>query len=453
MSIETTLRYFNEDNQDTMTTRRTFIKQSGSMFAGAMLTPSMYQKLNAQVSKNDKLNVALIGCKGMGMYNLTDHLKQPGVECVALCDVDNNILNERASKVQELTGKKPKLHKDYRRIIDDKSVDIVIIGTPDHWHCLPLVEACEVGKDVYVEKPLANSIAECQVMLKAARKYNRIVQVGQQQRSGQHWQDVVDFVRSGKLGTIRKIKTWGYFGYGAGSPKVPDSPVPDGVDYELWLGPAPKHPFNKNRFHGSWRHFWDHGGGLLADWGVHLLDIPLWAMNVTFPKSVMASGGIYAYPNNAIETPDTLNVLYDYGNFTIEWDHAGGISKGAYNRSYGIAFIGNNGTLVVNREGWEVIAESDKDTPRMELVPLQAADPASHEKHVKNFLECVKSRKSPICEIEHGHNVAIVAHMGNIAYKTGNKLHWNSSTGTFENDRKADELLKPVYRGPWKFPS
>ena len=435
-----------------MNPRRTFLKNSAAILAGAALSPIDFQRLNAGISANDKIHVALIGCKGMGMYNLTDHLKQPGIECVALCDVDSNILQERAKTVQEITGKVPAMHKDYRNVIDDKSIDLVIIGTPDHWHCLPAVQACEAGKDVYVEKPLANSIAECMVMLKAARKYNRIVQVGQQQRSGQHWQDVVAMVQSGKLGTIRKIKTWGYFGYGKGSPKVPDTPVPEGVDYNTWLGPAPEHPFNKNRFHGSWRHFWDHGGGLLTDWGVHLIDIPLWAMNARFPKSVSASGGIYSYPNNAIETPDTLNVLFDYGAFTLEWDHAGGLSKGIYDRAYGVAFIGNNGTLVANREGWEIIAESENGTDKMQHLPLQPPDNAAHEKHVQNFIDCVKSRKSPICEIEYGHNVALVAHMGNIAYRTGNKLFWDDGRSRFHDDKKANELLKPAYRSPWKFP-
>jgi predicted dehydrogenase len=436
-----------------MQSRRTFMKNSGSLLAGAAMQPLMSTKLNAGIGANDKLNVALIGCRGMGMYNLTDHLKQPGIECIALCDVDQNILQERAKTVHELTGKKPQLVNDYRRVIDNRDVDIVIIGTPDHWHCLPLVDACEAGKDVYVEKPLANSIAECQVMLKAARKWNRVVQVGQQQRSGQHWQDVVGLVRSGKLGTIRKIKTWGYFGYGKGNPKVPDSPVPEGVDYNTWLGPAPQHAFNKNRFHGSWRHFWHHGGGLLTDWGVHLLDIPLWAMNVKVPRAVMASGGIYSYPENAIETPDTLNVLYDFGNFTLEWDHAGGLSKGIYGRHYGVAFIGNNGTLIANREGWEVIAESENNTDKTEIIPLQPADDDTHEKHVRNFVACVKSRENPVCEIEAGHDVALVAHIGNIAYRTGHQLHWDERKGQFKNDREANEYLKPAYRAPCKFPS
>jgi predicted dehydrogenase len=177
-------------NYYTMNSRRKFIQLSGSLLTGAALTPLMYSKSHAGVSQNDKIHVALIGCRGMGMYNLTDHLKISEVECAALCDVDENILKERAAKILELTGKSPKLYRDYRQVLDDKNVDVVIVGTPDHWHCIPTVEACQAGKDVYVEKPLANSIGECQVMLAAARKYKRIVQVGQQQRSGQHWQDV-----------------------------------------------------------------------------------------------------------------------------------------------------------------------------------------------------------------------------------------------------------------------
>lgn len=436
-----------------MSSRRKFLQHSGTLITGAALSPLVYQKLHAGASANDKIAVALIGCRGMGMYDLTDHLKISEVECAALCDVDDNVLQERSKKIMEITGKTPKLYKDYRQVIDDKDIDVVIIGTPDHWHCLPAVNACEAGKDVYVEKPLANSIAECQVMLKAARKYKRIVQVGQQQQSGQHWQDVVALVKSGKLGTIRKIKTWGYFEYGKGNPKVPDAPVPAGVDYDMWLGPAPKRPFNQNRFHGSWRHFWDQGGGLMTDWGVHLLDIPLWAMDVKIPKSVSASGGIYAYPNNAIETADTLNVLYDFGNFTLEWDHAGGITKGLYGRNYGVAFIGNNGTLIVNREGWEVIAESENNVNKTELVPLQPADKQDHEKHVKNFIDCVQSRQAPACEIETGHNSALIAHMGNVAYRSGNKLRWNETKGVFKDDPKANELVKPDYRSPWKFPT
>lgn len=432
-----------------MITRRTFIARSASFAAATAFSPLV----KAGISQNDKIAIALIGCNGMGWYNLTDHLKFPEVECAALCDVDENVLNRRAAELETLTGKKAKLYKDYRQVLEDKDIDAVIIGTPDHWHCLMTVDACEAGKDVYVEKPLANSIAEADAMVNAARKYKRVVQVGQQQRSGQHWQDIVGIVQSGKLGTIRKIKTWAYFAYGSARPRVPDSAVPAGVDYDMWLGPSPKHDFNQNRFHGSWRFFWEQGGGLLTDWGVHLLDIPLLAMNVTTPKSVSSSGGIYAFPNNAIETADTQAVIYDFGHFLLEWDHVGGTNGGQYGRNYGVAFVGNNGTLVVNREGWEIIPEMEEDKPRMEATPLQPADHQDHEKHVRNFIDCLKSRAQPICDVDFGRNSAVLAHMGNISYRTGNKLWWDDSKRKFKGDKKANTLITPDYRSPWKFPS
>ena len=432
--------------------RRNFLRNSGSLLAGAAITPFVSPKLFASIPPSDTVRVALVGCRGMGLYNLKDHLKMPGIECVAMCDVDENVLNEKAAEITKLTGKAPKLFKDYRKIIDDKSIDAVIVGTPDHWHCLPTVHACEAGKDVYVEKPLANSIAECQVMLKAARKYNRVVQVGQQQRSGQHWQDAMAFVKSEKLGKLRKIKAWGFFDYGKTSPKVPDSPVPAGVDFDMWLGPAPTRSFNAGRFHGNWRFSWDYGGGLLTDWGVHLLDIALWTVDGEMPKSIMSAGGIYAYKDNAIETADTQTVLYEYNDLLIEWEHMGGLSKGFYGRHYGVAFIGNNGTLVINREGWEVIPEEDNGTPKIEPVILQPADTKDHEKHVSNFISCIKSRQRPICDVEVGRNSAMFAHMGNIAYRTGDKLYWDKAQQQFINNPKANALIQPAYRAPWKFP-
>src|SRR5258706_3731837 len=435
-----------------MTTRRNFLKNTGAIAAGAALSPLLTSHLKAGVSPNDKFTIALIGCHGMGSYDLKDHLKLPEIECGGICDVDETVLNERAAEISKLTGKTTKLFKDYRKVLEDKDIDAVIIGTPDHWHCLITTQACEAGKDVYVEKPLANSIGESEIMLKVARKYNRVVQVGQQQRSGQHWQEVVALVKSGKLGTIRKIKAWAYFDYGKARPKVPDAPVPSGVDYDFWLGPAPKRPFNPNRFHGSWRFYWEQGGGLMTDWGVHLLDIPLSAMNVRIPKSVSSSGGIYAYPDNAMETADTQSVIYDFGNFLLEWDHTGGITKGLYGRSYGVAFIGNNGTLVVNREGWELIPESGGSIPRMETILFQPPDPQHHEKHVKNFFEGLTTRQQPVCDIESGRNAAVVAHLGNIAYRTGNKVYWDDEKKTFGTDAKANALIQPEYRGPWKFP-
>jgi len=436
--------------------RREFLKQSVATLAGAGIASMVPEALRAKPGKtsaNDTLVVGLIGCKSMGYTNLKDFLKQPGVVCAALCDVDDEWLNKRAAEVKETTGKKPKRYKDFRKLLERKDIDVVIIGTPDHWHCLQLVYACEAGKDVYVEKPLANSIEECNIMARAVSKYNRVVQVGQQQRSGKHWAEAIQFVQSGKLGKVRRINIWANFNYAAAEPAVPDEPVPPGVDFDMWLGPAPARSFNRNRFHGMWRMFWDYGGGLMTDWGVHLLDMGLWAMNITAPpKSVAAVGGIFASEGNALETADTQSVLYEFDDFIMTWEHNAGVQSGPYGRNYGVAFIGTNGTLVADRENWEVLPEGWGEERRMEPLPPQLTDQQSHEHHVNNFIECVKSRKPPVCDVQIGRNAALYAHLGNIAYRTGHKLIWNDETNQFIDSPAANALVKPTYRRPWELP-
>jgi predicted dehydrogenase len=269
-------------------------------------------------SDNDKIIVGLIGAKGQGMANLRQALKQTGVECGGVCDIDDAILTERSAEISKIQGRAPVEYKDFRKLLDNKDIDAVIIGTPDHWHCYQMIAACEAGKDVYVEKPLANSIKECDLMVAAVRKHKKVVQVGQQQRSGGHWQSAMQFIKSGQLGDLRKTQAWANFNYGAGQPKVPDTPVPAGVDFNMWLGPAPERSFNKARFHGSWRMFWDYGGGLMTDWGVHLMDMALWAKDITaLPLSVAASGGNYAFPDRAHETFDTMSVTYQMPDHNI----------------------------------------------------------------------------------------------------------------------------------------
>ena len=436
--------------------RRKFINNSGKIITGAgMLSSLSAGSLLAKScvsGANDKVVVGLIGCKGMGFSDLQVFLDQPGVECAALCDVDQSVLDQRTKDVEKKTGKKPLQYRDYRKLIENKDIDVVIIGTPDHWHCLPMVEACEAGKDVYCEKPLANSIEELDIMVKAAQKYNRVVQVGQWQRSGPHWRDAMDFVFSGKLGKIRTVKTWAYQGWMKPVPVLPDEPVPEGVDYDFWLGPAPKRPFNKNRFHFNFRWFWDYAGGLMTDWGVHIIDFGLYGMKVEAPKSVMASGGKFAYPDDASETPDTLQAIYEFDGFTMMWEHATGINGGPYGRTHGVGFIGNNGTLVVDRGGWEVIPEQENRKDKMEKVPLKKGSGKDLDFHVKNFLECLETREKPNCDVGIAANTARVAHMGNVAFKTGRKIYWDQSKSEFINDNEANELTKATYRSPWVLP-
>jgi predicted dehydrogenase len=388
----------------------------------------------------------------MGFVDLKAFLTHPEVECIALCDIDDQVLNRRAADVEKLRGKKPaNLYKDWRKLIDNKDIDVVIVGTPDHWHCLQMVSACEAGKDVYCEKPLGKSIEECNLMVKAAQKYDRVVQVGQWQRSDPHWQEAVQFIRSGQLGKIRLVRVFTYLGWCSSIPVLHDEPVPSGVDYDMWLGPAAQHPFNRNRFHSKFRWFWDYAGGLMTDWGVHLLDYALYGMDVSTPKSIMAMGGKYGYPNDACETPDSLQTIYEFDGFNVMWDHAIGINDGAYGRSHGLGFVGENGTLVVDRNGWEVIPEIVNKEKRMEAVALKKGTGEGLNNHVKNFLDCAKKHdRNTNASVEIGAHIAKFSHLGNIAYRTGKKLVWDGTR--FTNDEEANKLLIPNYREPWKLP-
>jgi len=389
--------------------RRKFCKNSLKIIAGTSLASILPGQVGCS-GKNDKLVIGAIGIRNQGFANIRQFLSQPNVECAALCDVDTTILNGRAAQIEKQTGIKPRLYKDFRKLLEDKDIDAVIISTPDHWHCIMMVMALEAGKHVFVEKPLANTIAECQIMEKAARKYKKIVTVGQWQRSGKHWQDAMAFVHTGELGKISRVKAWAY----TGKPKLPvveNGPVPDGVDYGLWLGPAPKRPFNKNRFHYNFRYYWDYAGGLMTDWGVHMLDFALYGMKAKTPNTVTAMGGKFSYPEGARETPDTLQVLYEYKDYVISWEHSVCLGKGPENRSHGVAFQGNNGTLIVTRNGWQVYPEKlNKDEFKMEEVPPQPGTGGFTE-HVQNFIECIKSRREPNCTVNIGKDVCMVSHM------------------------------------------
>lgn len=434
-----------------MATRRIFLKNAALTTAG-IAVGSTISGVMAGCAPSDRINVGLIGCNGMGFADLSEFLKHKQVECIALCDIDDSVLNKRAADVEKLRGKKPaNLYKDWRKLIDNKEINVVIIGTPDHWHCLQMVASCEAGKDVYCEKPIGRTIEECNIMIKAAKKNKSIVQVGQWQRSDPHWLDAVDFIRSGKLGKIRLVRVYSYQGWNTSIPIQPDEATPAGIDYDMWLGPAPLRPFNRNRFHFTFRWFWDYAGGLMTDWGVHLLDFALFGMDVTAPKSIMAMGGKYGYPDDACETPDSLQTIYEFDNFNVMWDHAIGINDGGYGRSAVLGFVGENGTLVVDRGGWEVIPEVENKVVRMEAVPWKNGTGEGLKNHVKNHLDCIASRNQKTnVNVDIAGHIAKFSALGNIAYRTGSKLVWDGAK--FTNNEEANKYLIPTYRDPWKLP-
>ena len=440
-----------------MPSRRQFVRDSG-LVVGAVMVPSILRARVPRVAASDRVRVGVIGCNGMGFSNLRSILKIPEVECGALCDVDASVLNLRAGEVESATGVRPARYADFRRLLEDPNIDAVIIATPDHWHCLIMVMACEAGKDVYVEKPLANSIGECGLMVAAAEKYGTVVQAGQWQRSGAHWSDAAAYAQSGEIGRIRLVKAWAYQGWMKAIPVKPDGPVPEGVDYDMWLGPAPARPFNPNRFHFNFRWFWDYAGGLMTDWGVHMIDMVHYAMGDAGPLRVAASGGKFAYPDDASETPDTMQAIFEFADYSMLWEHATGIDLGPYERDHGVAFIGTRGTVVVDRGKWEVLPETDdvdgKRTYLTTPIPVQPRrDDGGLDAHMVDFVECIKTRRQPKCHTAVAARAAVTAHLGNIAFKTGRRLTWDDASRSFPDDAEANAMLRTKYRAPWKLPS
>lgn len=432
-------------------TRRRFIKTTGGAIASAV-TGGLAFGNRTSSSPSDTLSVGLIGCRNMGYWLMHHALNQEGIVCGGICDVDQNVLERRAKDYEKQTGNRPELYSDYRKLLENKDLDAVLIGTPDHWHCLQAIHALQAGKHVYVEKPLARTITEGELIRKAAHKYGKVVQVGQHQRSGEHWQKVVNIIQSGRVGKLRTVRLWANFDYGKGPETQPDQPVPEGVDYDMWLGPAPEQPFNPNRFHGVWRFDWDYGGGLITDWGAHLLDIPLWALNIDGPpRSVSSIGGIYSGEDRAIDMADTQAVNYEFDDFNMVWEHNGGTETGPYDRSYGVAFKGNKGTLVVNREGWEIIPEKEDDKPVIEPVPFQKPTLQGHELHIVNFLDAIRNGAELNCPVEAGNLAAFYGHIGNLAHRTNERLRWDEE-GILLNRDQYEHFITPEYRKPWQLP-
>lgn len=431
--------------------RRQFLQNSSLFAAGSLILPASLHAAK-RIAANEKINIGAIGINGMGWSDVKAILKNPEAQLVAICDVDQSVLDRRMEELAK-DNIKPTTYGDYRKLLDDKNVDAVVIGTPDHWHAKMLVDACAAGKDVYCEKPAGNSIAECAVMTAAQQKYNRVVQVGQWQRSNKHYQDAMAFVHSGQLGNVRLIKAWAYQGWMESIPVKPDSAPPPGVNYDMWLGPAKKRPFNPNRFHFNFRWYWDYAGGLMTDWGVHMIDYALIGSKAPLPKSIVASGGKFAYPDDAEETPDTLTTVFEFNGFNLLWEHATGINDGPYQRDHGVAFIGNNGTLVVDRGGWEVIPEKLKDKEQMPAVARQQRVDNGLELHAKNFIEVVKSRKIEDlkCPIKDAAHVATVCQMGNVAFRTGKKVYWDADAKKF-TDTDANKYLAAEYHNGYSFP-
>lgn len=433
------------------TNRRDFLKHSAVAAAAVAAGPTI---LNACASPGEKVNVALIGCRSMGFNNLKSFLRKGNnVDCVALCDVDSKVLDSKAAEVEKMTGKRPQTFKDFRHVLDNKEVQAVIIGTPDHWHAIMMMMALEAGKHVYVEKPMGHSIEECNAMVAAQAKHPDLYcQVGMWQRSSKHWFEASEIVKSGKLGEVHLVKAWIYKGYDTAYPALPDGDAPENVDYDMWLGPAPKRNFNMNRFHYNFRWWWDYAGGAMTDWGVHLLDFALYAMDADMPTSISPGGGVFFHKPGAIETPDIQQAIYTYPEHTMMWECGLNPGIGPYKKSHGVAFVGEKGTLVVSRGGYEVLPDNSRELrgPYFEPIVQKEYGDGLNE-HVVNFLDCIRKGGKLNAPVEVGAKTAIVSEMGNMAYRVGQRIHWDNEAKQFKEEA-ANKLMKLNYNPNWKLP-
>ncbi len=425
--------------------RRTFVKKAGLASAFAA---GEFASLNPRIlGANEKVVLALVGCRNQGRGVALSAIRA-GAEIKTLCDLDPAILNKVTPEFQKAQGKAPGTTDDYRRVLEDKDIDGVIFAPPDHWHAIMTIHGCQAGKDIYIEKPLSHTIHEGHMMRDAARKYNRVVQVGTQRRSGEHFRTAVEYVASGKLGKVCLIKAWITQRRGTiGNP--PDGNPPPGVDYDRWLGPAPKRPFNPNRFHYNWRFFWDYGNTELGNQGVHMLDVAMWGIEAMrgldncLPKRIVHNGGIY-WLDDAKEVPDTQVVTYDYGDLMLMWEmHSFQQLHPIEASTTGTAFYGTEGTLVVE-DGWKVYGKGNE-------VLASAAE--GHGSHSANFIECIKSRKRPNADIELGRLSTTITHLGNISCRLGRMVKFDPKTETFGDDKEANALLTKQYRSPYTLPA
>jgi len=398
---------------------------------------------------NERVNLALVGAHNQGL-GVALRIIRAGGHIKTLCDIDDAVIAKTLPELEKAQGRRPGAAKDFRRVLDDGDIEAVIIATPDHWHAHMVLWACQAGKDIYIEKPLSQTIREGQLMRDAARKYKRVAQVGLQGRSAEHYRTAAEYVATGKLGKICLVKAWHcQVRESIGNP--PDGPVPAGVDYDAWLGPAPKRPFNPNRFHYNWRFFWDYGNSELGNQGVHSIDGAMQAIQAMrglencLPTRVSSSAGIY-WLKDAKEVPDTQIVTYDFGDFLFVWElRSFSRNRPIESSSSGVAFYGTEAVLVAANNSWTVYPKDGGTGPAFRGSRALGA-------HEANFLECIKSRQRPNGDIELGRLSTTMCHLGNISHHLKREVRFDPRSETFGDDKAANAYLTKQYRSSYPLP-
>jgi predicted dehydrogenase len=434
--------------------------------AATALSAATYRRV---MGANDRIGLGFIGFGLIGKRHVLDFRDQPDARITAIAEVHAG----RRDEAVALAGGSARGYTDFRALLDNHDVDAVVVSTPDHWHALMTMLACAAGKDVYVEKPLSLFPREGRWMIDVARRHQRVVQVGTQQRSGPHYQEARELVRGGRIGHVVAVRMWHYRNVMPGFGSPPDSEPPPGLEYDRWLGPAPKRAYNRNRAIYHFRWFWDYSGGQMTNLGQHSLDIAHWFLDATAPTAVSSAGGRFALKDNG-ETPDIQDALFEYPGWTAVWSQRE-CSRGAVPVA-GLEFCGTTGSLKVSRKGF--ILTPDPRVDPTEVIPRfggphPVGGPATtgqrelpvnpsgviedrsgdefdqFKRHARNFLECVRSRRDPISELEGAHRVATACHLANLSLRLGRKLRWDAVHETIVADPEAEAQLERPYRAPW----
>ena len=438
--------------------RRRFLKQSAT--TGAVAFPFVLTQRGqaAKAPASERVRVGMVGAAGRAGKLNSIFANNPNVDIVAIAEIDPRRLPNTLQGVTKIQGHKPKTTTDFRKLIDDPKVDALCIGTPDHWHAIPAILGCVAGKDIYVEKPDSHNIVEGQRMVQAMRKHKRIVQMGSQHRSTERLQTALAYIREGHLGKCLVAKAWESARQGSiGRPA--DGDPPKEVDYDMWLGSAPKRPFNRNRFHGSWRWFFDYGSGDLGNDGVHRLDMAFAGLSAALetegnkplrmPRKISGTGGKWYFDDDQ-EWPDTMQITYEYPGTPpriLTYEMRIWTPYNYLGESEGAAVFGDKGYILLGNRGWRAFSNGGK------LVKEQVGD-GNATPHVQDFINSIKTRKRPYCDLETvGHPASVLCHAGNIATQLGRTITFDTGTETFVNDAEATAMRgRPEWRKPWVLP-
>lgn len=423
--------------------RRAFL--AGSIGAG-LAVHSMVAPRAGKAAANERVNLCVIGVRGRGNGVGQNFARLPNAQITHVCDVNETLLAGYGKVITDIQKTAPKPVVDLRRVLDDKTVDGIIVATPDHWHALATIWGCQAGKHVYVEKPISHNVFEGRQMVAAARKYQRVVQVGTQSRSAAHYQEAMQLIKAGKLGRVHMAKAWNSQ-LRRRVPAVDDGPVPTGLDWNIWQGPAPERPFNTNRYTYGWRWLWDYGTGDMGNDGVHDLDIARWGLQVEAPTEVQCTASKLQFKGDIQETPDTQIATFTFPKQDAVLVYEQRLWSPYVQEGYenGVAFYGTEGYIVIGRRGWKLVEKRNQ-------VAFEKAVEFSDVPHQQNFLECIQKGGTPNCDIQEGYYSTLLAHLGNLAFRVGRPLRFDADKLAITGDDEATQLLKRSGRKEFQIP-